>query len=314
MNLHRISEQTKGVFVISATPFAEDGGIDFASIDSLVEYYLGHGVHGITLLGMMGEANKLTGEESIAVVRHALKRVGGRVPVVVGISNPALKAMCELAHDAMAHGAAGMLVAPITGLRTDDQILGYLGAACDALGPTVPCIYQDYPPTTNVYLSATLFARMVAAFPQVAGLKMEDNPGLDKLTRIRDSETRGETRRVGITVGNGGLFLPQSLARGADGVMTGFGYPEMLVQVYERYTAGDVDAADDLYDMYLPLVCYEQQPGFGLAVRKEILRRRGAIRSAAVRAPGPTLTNTDRAELDRIIMRLERRLGERAND
>lgn len=305
----RISEQTKGVFVISATPFTADGSIDFASLDTLVEYYLGHGVHGITLLGMMGEAQKLTGEESMAVVRHALDRIGGRVPVVVGISNSSLTAMRALAHDAMAHGAAGMLVAPITGLRTDDQILNYLDAVCSALGSAIPCIYQDYPPATNVYLSPALFARMVAAFPHVVGLKMEDNPGLAKLSSIRGAETR----RVSITVGNGGLFLPQSLARGADGVMTGFGYPEMLVQVFERFAAGDVDAADDLYEMYLPLVCYEQQPGFGLAVRKEILRRRGAIRSAVVRSPGPTLSDTDRAELERIIVRLEQRLGEHAS-
>jgi 4-hydroxy-tetrahydrodipicolinate synthase len=236
--------------------------------------------------------------------------VKGRVPVVVGVSHPSLTAMRELAHDAMGHGAAGVLVAPVTGLRTDDQIFNYLGAVCESLGPAVPCIYQDYPPTTNVYLSAALFARMAAAFPQVAGLKMEDNPGLDKLTRIRTSEARGETRRVSITVGNGGLFLPQSLARGADGVMTGFGYPEMLVQVYERHLAGDTDGADDIYDTFLPLVCYEQQPGFGLAVRKEILRRRGAIASAAVRAPGPALTGTDVAELDRILARLEQRLAD----
>ena len=312
MTTHRLSEHTTGVYVISATPFSENGDIDFGSLDTLVEYYIRHGAHGITMLGMMGEANKLTGEESIAVVRHALRRVNGRVPVVVGVSHSSLTAMRELAHDAMAHGAAGILVAPITGLRTDQQIFNYLEAVCEALGPTVPCIYQDYPPATNVFLSAALFARMALAFSQVVGLKMEDNPGLDKLTSIRASEARGETRRVSITVGNGGLFLPQSLARGADGVMTGFGYPEMLVQVFARHVAGDADGADDIYDAYLPLVCYEQQPGFGLAVRKDILRRRGAIASAALRAPAPRLTGTDLAELDRIIGRLERRLAVRA--
>ena len=73
-----------------------------------------------------------------------------------------------------------------------------------------------------------------------------------------------------ILVGNGGLYVPQELARGADGIMTGFAYPEMLVSVCALFAAGRSDEAEDLFDLYLPLVRHEQQPGFGLAVRKEI--------------------------------------------
>ena len=68
-----------------------------------------------------------------------------------------------------------------------------------------------------------------------------------------------------------------------------------------------------MFDVYLPLVRHEQQPGFGLAVRKEILRRRGAIRSAAVRSPGPKLDANDIAELDRLLARLEARLNKAAD-
>ena len=107
--------------------------------------------------------------------------------------------------------------------------------------------------------------------------------------------------------------MPQELARGADGIMTGFAYPEMLVSVSALFAAGRHDEAEDLFDLYLPLVRHEQQPGFGLAVRKEILRRRGAIRSAAVRAPGPKLDPVDVAELDRLLSRLETRLTQSAN-
>src|SRR5262249_60472681 len=87
--------------------------------------------------------------------------------------------------------------------------------------------------------------------------------------------------------------------------MTGFAYPEMLVSVCALFAAGRGDEAEDLFDLYLPLLRHEQQPGFGLAVRKEILRRRGAIACAAVRAPGPRLDATDLAELDRLRARLE---------
>jgi len=113
---------------------------------------------------------------------------------------------------------------------------------------------------------------------------------------------------VSILVGNGGLYLPQELQRGADGAMTGFAYPEMLVEVVRLHNAGEVDEAEDLFDAYLPIVRHEQQPGWGLAVRKEILHRRGVITSPKVRAPGPKLTATDHAELTRLMIRLERNL------
>lgn len=298
----------RGVFVISATPFTETGEIDWSSLDRLLEFYLGHGVHGITLLGMMGEANKLSDAESTALVQHALRRLAGRVPVVVGVSGSSLTQMRALSTVAMNEGAASVMVAPITGLRTDDQIAGYVRAVCEALGD-VPIVYQDYPPTTNVWLGASLWARLIAAHPQLVMLKAEDHPGLDKLTAIRAAESAGTIRRSSITVGNGGIFLPHALHRGADGIMTGFSFPEMLVQVYTRHMAGDVDGAEDCYERYLPIVSYELQPGYGLAVRKEILRRRGAIAHAGVRAPGPRLTPADRFEIDRLLQRLGAALG-----
>jgi 4-hydroxy-tetrahydrodipicolinate synthase len=297
-----------GVFVISVTPFHSDGRIDFDSLDSALDFYVAQGVHGVTLLGMMGEADKLSDEERLAVVRHGLPRVARRVMVVVGASGTSLTAMRVLAHAAMDGGAAGVMVAPIVGLRTDDQIHAWTGHVCEALGPDVPLIWQDYPPTTGVFLSASLFGRIARDFPQVVVLKAEDNPVLGKITAIRRAEREEGQRRVSILAGNGGLLLPQALARGADGVMTGFGLPRMLVEVYARHVAGDLAAAEDIYDSYLPLVSYELQPGIGLAVRKEILRRQGAIRSAAARAPGPKLSAADVAELDRLLARLERRL------
>jgi 4-hydroxy-tetrahydrodipicolinate synthase len=147
---------------------------------------------------------------------------------------------------------------------------------------------------------------MVQSFPQLVMLKHEDCPGLGKLSQIRADAERQRLRRVSILVGNGGLYLPQELRRGADGAMTGFAFPELLVETCARYAAGDAEAAEDIFDLYLPLVRYEQQPGFGLAVRKELLRRRGAIASAKVRAPGTSLAATDLMELDNLLARLAR--------
>jgi len=304
----RLSERTKGVFVIAVTPFHDDGRLDLDGLDSALDFYIAQGVHGVTLLGMMGEPDKLTDGERLAVVQRGLARIAGRVAAVVGVSDTSLKALRALAHAAMDGGAAGVMAAPPTGLRTDDQVHAWTAQVCEALGPDVPVVWQDYPPTTGVFLSATLFGRIVRDHPQVVVLKAEDNPVLGKIAAVRRAEREEGQRRVAIVAGNGGLFLPQALARGADGVMTGFGLPKMLVEVYARHLAGDRDGAEEVYDAYLPLVAYELQPGIGLAVRKEILRRQGAIRSAAVRVPGAKLAPADVAELDRLLARLERRL------
>jgi 4-hydroxy-tetrahydrodipicolinate synthase len=304
----RLTESARGVFVIAATPFAADGALDLASLDRLVDFYLGHRVHGLTLLGIMGEAPKLTAEESLTVVRRVLSRTAGRVPVVVGVSSAGLSPLAALADGAMQAGAAGVMVAPAPGLRGDEALFAYMQSVFEALDPATPVVYQDYPQATGVYLSVPLFHRMVDAFPRLVMLKHEDAPGLAKLTRLRQEAQHDGRRRVSVLVGNGALYFPQELARGADGAMTGFAYPEMLVEVYERFAAGDVDAAEDVFDAYLPLLRMEHQPGVGLAVRKWLLHRRGAIASAALRAPAPALTAADTHELERLVGRLERRL------
>jgi 4-hydroxy-tetrahydrodipicolinate synthase len=304
----RLTESARGVFVIAATPFARDGALDLASVDRLVDFYLGHRVHGLTLLGIMGEAQKLTADESLQVVRRTLARVAGRVPVVVGVSSPGLAQLASLAAAVMDAGAAGVMVAPAATLRGDEALFEYMASVFRVLDPATPVVYQDYPQSTGVYLPVPMFHRMVDAFPRLVVLKHEDAPGLAKLTQIRQEAQRDGRRRVSVLVGNGALYYPQELARGADGAMSGFAYPEMLVEVYERFTAGDVDAAEDVFDAYLPLLRMEHQPGVGLAVRKALLHRRGAIASATLRAPGAMLTTDDQREVERLVGRLERRL------
>ena len=305
-----LTEQADGVYIISATPFRDDGAFDFASAESLVEYYVERDISGMTILGMMGEAPKLSAVEADDFMVHMLKRVAGRVPVVVGVSDAGLGNLARLSRSSMDAGAAGVMIAPIPGLNTEAKIISYFEQVFAALGPDIPVCFQDYPQSTGVHISVQCFNRLVDDFAQLVMFKHEDCPGLGKLSALRASANGNGRRRVSILVGNGGLYLPQELARGADGAMTGFAYPEMLAKVVSLYKAGDTAQAQDLFDAYLPLVRYEQQPGFGLAVRKEVLRRRGAIACAATRAPGPRLNAIDKQELDRLIARVEARVGE----
>lgn len=308
MSAHRLDETASGVYIISATPFADNGSLDLDSASRLADFYIDKGVSGITILGMMGEAPKLAPDEAERFLQHYLAHVDNRVPVVVGVSSAGLDNLVRLARSGMDQGAAGVMIAPAPGLGTEEKLYSYFRQVFAALGDDIPVCYQDYPFTTRSEISVPLFNRLVSEYAQLVMLKHEDWPGLGKLTRVRESAAKESLRRVSILVGNGGLYLPQELARGADGAMTGFAYPEMLVEVVRLHRVGDVDAAEDLFDAYLPLVRHEQQPGFGLALRKEVLHRRGAIASPRVRAPGPSLSKTDHEELTRLIGRVQKNL------
>ncbi len=298
-----IDRHTRGVYVIAATPFSDDGAMDLASIDRLTDYYAERGADGLTVLGVMGEAPKLTPDESRAAVSRFIDRAGA-MPVIVGVSAAGMDALAGLAKFSMDKGAAGVMVAPIPSLTTEDTVANYYAAVCAALGPDVPVCFQDYPQLTGVRVSAATILKLTRDHPQIVMLKHEDCPGFTKLSAVRAAEPR-----MSILCGNGGLYLPQELQRGADGAMTGFAYPEMLVGVVQKHLAGDVDGAEDLFDAWLPLIRHEQQPGVGLAIRKEVLRRRGAIAASRVRAPGPRLSSADLAELDRLIARTEARVA-----
>ena len=304
-----ISEETRGVFPIAATPFSEDGSVDFESIDSLVDFYLESGAHGLTILGMMGEAHKLSDVESTEVIGRFMRRIDRRVPVVVGVSSPSMLKIADLSKTAMDEGCAGVMITPMSGLKTEAQVLGYFDAVFDALGPEIPVCLQDYPTVTGVHLSNETLLKLIDDHPSIVMLKHEDFPGLRKLTEVRRHGDRPDARGISILVANAGLYYPIEMRRGADGVMTGFAFPDMLVKVYDLFASGEADAAEDLYDLYLPLLRYEYQPGIGLALRKEILCRRGAIRCTATRSPGPALNRDEHAELTVLMDRLQRKLG-----
>ncbi|MBB3609965.1 dihydrodipicolinate synthase family protein [Rhizobium sp. BK602] len=303
-----ITSDTQGVFVIAVTPFEENGTIDHASIDRMIDFYYDKGADGLTILGMMGEAPKLTQNEAIDVTRRALRRSEGK-PVIVGVSAPGLAAIRELTEAVMDMGAAGVMVAPPSSLKTDNQIVAYYRNVVETIGTDVPMVLQDFPLSTGVQMTAETLRAIFEAHPSIVMLKHEDWPGLQKITDLREGEAKG-CRRVSILCGNGGMFLTEELRRGADGAMTGFGYPEMMVDFCRLNAEGKLEAAQDLFDAYLPLMRYEQQPGLGLAVRKYVLARRGAIASATQRRPAVSLNATSVQDVERLIARQQRKLEE----
>ena len=308
--MNALNRSATGVYLITVTPFTDSGELDLVSTERMVDFLLETGVTGLTVLGIMGEAPKLTAQESRIFVKQVLARVSGRVPVVVGASAAGFAPMRELTESVMDMGAAGVMVAPPGTVKTNEQIVAYFDMVNETLGPKVPWVLQDHPVATGVQMSPDVILKILKNSPHCVMLKHEDCPGLAKLSAIRAASDRGELERVSILTGNGGgLFLPEELTRGADGAMTGFAYPEMMVDVCRAHAAGDVERAHDLFDAYLPLARYEQQTGVGLAVRKHIFAERGIIASAAVRKPGPKLSAADLADIARLTERQQRRLA-----
>jgi 4-hydroxy-tetrahydrodipicolinate synthase len=300
-----LDETAKGVFTIAATPFLPDGALDIQSLDRMTDFYMEKGATGLTILGIMGEAGKLSADESATVIERICARA--TVPVIVGVSAPGFAQIEATTRIAMDKGAAGVMIAPPSTLRTDAQIVGYYRTLGEKLGET-PWVIQDFPLVTNVQIDPSAILKIVEDNPACVMLKHEDWPGLEKIAALRAASDAG-ARRISILCGNGGQFLLEEMIRGADGAMTGFAYPEMMRDVTKLMSGGEETKARDIFDAYLPLVRYESQPGMGLAIRKYILAKRGAIAHAAVRAPGPKLTEAAISEIETLIERQERRLS-----
>jgi 4-hydroxy-tetrahydrodipicolinate synthase len=296
--------ESKGFYVVAQTTFDDRGALDLASLDSLIDFYLRHGVDGFTVLGVAGEASKLTPDEALIVATRYIQGASGK-PVIVGVSNPSLAQLADLTSAVMDRGAAGVMIAPPGGQKTEEELLAYFAAVYARIG-NVPTVLQDFPFSTGLWMSVPSILRLIENHPQIQLIKEEDLPSLQKITRLRQSQGR----RVAILTGNNAMYLPLELARGIDGPMAGFSHPEMLAGVYRLFTEGRVEEAHDMFNRYLPLLSYEAQGFWGVAARKEVFRRRGAIKHATMRVPGPKLTKEDHADLDLLVRRVEKAVAE----
>ena len=290
--------QLRGIYNILATPFDSDYAVDFASLRRLTQFQLDLGAQGLTILGVMGEAAKLSVDERRAVMDCVIDTVSGAVPIVVGTSHRELETCIDLSRAAFAAGADGVMIAPPPlEDKSDPAILAlYEQIAAQVDGKIV---VQDFPPVNDVIMSADVLAQIAERIPNARTLKLEDPPLMQKIDAIR-----ARTDRFAIFGGLGGMFLLEELKRGAAGTMTGFAFTEILVAVYEAFTGGDKARAEAIFDRYLPLIRYENQPGINLTIRKAILHRRGAMAHATPRPPFAAIDDGTQAEIDWLLRRV----------
>jgi 4-hydroxy-tetrahydrodipicolinate synthase len=275
-----IESTIKGVFNIVATPFDPGLGIDFASLRRLVEFQLEKGSpHGLTALGVLSEVSKLNIEERKEIVQRVMETAAGRIPVIVGTSHAVTASCIALSRDAFAAGAAAVMIYPPPFENpTDEAVLAFYQEVASAVNQ--PIVVQDYPPANKVTMSPDLLAELAERVPNIRHLKVEDPPLMQKISAIRS-----RTDKYQIFGGLGGVFFLEELQRGAAGTMTGFSFTEILVAVYTAFREGRRTDAERIFDRYLPLIRFENQPMLSLSIRKELLYRRGAIACPALRRP-----------------------------
>jgi 4-hydroxy-tetrahydrodipicolinate synthase len=286
-----------GVIPILVTPFRDDESLDPESWARLLEFMVGLGVDGVTILGVLGESNRLSDHEREALIRHAVSIVNGRVPIIVGTSYTGTRAAVNLARTAQDLGADAVMVAPAREpVPNDDRILEMYQQIADALA--IPIVLQDHPGSTEVHMSIPLMMRLLRAIPAIQCVKEEAVPTAPKIRTLRE---RLNDKRVPILTGLGALYAPFDLEAGSDGFNTGFAFPEVLVAMVTAARADDWPGVHDLYSRFAALIVFEQQPG--VAIRKELLRRRGLLTSSRVRHPGATIAPAVAKQLDTLLER-----------
>jgi 4-hydroxy-tetrahydrodipicolinate synthase len=283
-----------GVHSVIVTPFAADESLDEAALRSVVDYYVGSGLTGILVLGVLGEADRLADAERERVQRNAIEHVQGRVQVTVGVSHAATVVAAERARSAERMGATAVMVAPPGGSAAGPALRDHFRRVADGL--SIPLVVQDLPSVSGVQLPVDFLVDLADVLPPGSAIKLEDPPTPAKIERVGEAAPS-----LGIFGGLGGAALLQELEAGSDGTMTGFALPAILVEIVEAHTSGEPERARRRFEATLPLLVFEAQPVVGLGVRKEILRRRGAISDATVRQVAPSLDARTLEALDSLL-------------
>jgi 4-hydroxy-tetrahydrodipicolinate synthase len=269
-----------GVWGILATPFQdEDLSLDLGSLGRLVSFYRSIDATGVIALGVLGEAARLTEVERSQVLRVTVQAAQG-MPVVAGVAAVATAPAIEEAKRAAAAGAMAVMVQ--VPMPDPGEVSDHIRQIAEASGLGV--VVQDHPVSTGVSISPLALAQAVNDAGVAVAVKSEAPPTAPTIATLRT-----EIPDIPVFGGLGGVWLLDELLAGSAGSMTGLAVPEALVATVRAWESSGYEAARRVYATWMPLIVCEAHDKIGLAIRKEILRRRGLISGARVRPPGRSL-------------------------
>lgn len=292
--------ELKGIFPIVPTPFLDNGDIDYPSIERLIEFMAQKQVHGLAVMGALGEGHKLTDPERAEVIRTYRKNLPDGMSLVVGVRAAATDPAKVMAETARELGADAILLGPHN-VQKDTALLEYYRQVSDAA--KIPCIIHDYPAVTGITLSVELISHIYKAAEHIRHIKLEDPPTGAKMQALAKSAGA----ELGVFGALGGMYALEELELGAVGIMTGFVYAELLVRLFDLSRENNWKAAAELFFDFLPLNRWEFQPGIGVSLRKQVLKRLGVFSTAKVRHPGPDADEKTVAQLFRIVDHLRQK-------
>ncbi len=294
-----MSTPWRGVFPIVVSPFTQNYELDEVGLRKLVHFCLRAGVHGLVGPANASEFSTLSDDERKHWLEIVVAEVGGQVPVIASTTSGHAVPAIDLSRFARKVGAAGILSMPPHVQHPDAAgCYAYYKALAEALD--IPIMLQNYIAPIGTPMSPELLARMCRELPGVEYIKEETFPSSRMLSA---TIAAAGTSCKGVFGGQGGLYLVDEYRRGAVGTMPACEIPDVQVGLWNTLESGDLRGARALFNRVLPLINYERQYGVGLY--KEILYRRGVIRTRVCRTPGKELDDADRAELDAILTDIE---------
>ena len=290
-----MNDRFSGVHWMLATPFDEQEDVDASSIVRLMDKAESSGCQGVVCLGVTGEAARMTDDERRRVASQVIDHAN-QMPVTVGSTAASTKACISYSREAEQMGASAVMVAaPPMAKSNVDVLFNHYQRVAESVN--IPVVLQDYPQASGVQMPISFIAKVAENIPNVQYLKLEDPPTPNKITAIQN--LIGD--KLTIFGGLGGVFLLDELSRGSVGAMTGFAYPEALVEICTNMREGGRASAEPVFNRYLRLLLFEYQEGIGLGIRKHALHHRGLINCPKVRYPGSEPTEEIRQEFLHLI-------------
>ncbi|HVJ03158.1 MAG TPA: dihydrodipicolinate synthase family protein [Sphingomonas sp.] len=284
-----------GAFPVLPTIFTEGGAIDEAGVRAVADWAIGCGVDGVVFPGLASEYDHLTLDERLQLIALIGERAAGRAAFVCGAGGKTdAESEAVMAAAAQAGARAVMVVTPARYADDVEGLAGFyrrLAAVAD-----VPIMLQNAPSPMGLGLSPESVLDVVRAAPGIRYVKEETMPCGQRITVLRE---QGAGLLDGVFGGAGGRYITDELARGAIGTMPAVEIADLHVQLVAANRAGEWGRVRWLFERTLPLLT--MQAIFRWRLTKEVLRRRGLIESAYVRAPGPALDRHDQRELGELL-------------
>lgn len=297
----QLADRLHGVIPPVVTPLTDAGGFDRESARNLYRHMLDAGVHGLFLLGSSGEGPAVSTTIGDAAVETAVSVVASQVPVLAGVLEPGTDRVIERGLQMKQLGADALVVAaPYYFPVTDDELLSHFRAVHRAV--ELPIFVYDIPRTTKIKVSLDV---MLALAGEGTIIGAKDSSGdVVGFRRLALNAPRGFRLFTGAE-----LLLDLALMMGAAGAVPGLGNvaPELFVQLYESWKAGDRATAVKLQETLVRLFDVFVMPGgriqhsYAIAAMKIALMLRGVIASARTTAPF-TPASSEQVERTRVIM------------